>query len=136
MWVEVWLMSNFCELKKQFKLRFARFFALKLSYLASRVAPFKVRKITWKVRKKHKKRWSAIILSLNFMVAQPRVELGTQGFSVLCSTCWAIGPIFQKNWRTRRESNSRSPLWQSGMLTATPLVRFLIFARLKRAQII
>ena len=27
-----------------------------------------------------------------------------------------------KKWRTRRESNSRSPLWQSGMLTATPLV--------------
>ena len=31
------------------------------------------------------------------MVAKPRIELGTQGFSVLCSTDRAISPNHQKD---------------------------------------
>ncbi len=50
------------------------------------------------------------------MVVSGRIELPTHGFSVRCSTDWATKP-----WRSRRESNSQSPLWQRGMLTGTPL---------------
>ena len=50
------------------------------------------------------------------MVAQARIELATQGFSVLCSTNWAIEP----KWRSWRGSNPRSSPWQGDMLTATP----------------
>ena len=53
------------------------------------------------------------------MVAWDGIEPPTQGFSVLCSTDWATKPFFK--WRSRRESNPRSPAWQAGMLTATPL---------------
>ena len=49
------------------------------------------------------------------MVVSGRIELPTHGFSVRCSTDWATKP-----WRSWRESNSRSPLWQRGMLITTP----------------
>ncbi len=48
------------------------------------------------------------------MVVRGGIEPPTQGFSVLCSTDWAIEP-----WRSWRELNPRSPLWQRGVLTAT-----------------
>ena len=54
------------------------------------------------------------------MVAQAGIEPATQGFSVLRSTSWATGPS-KKKWRSRRDSNPRSPPWQGGMLTTTPL---------------
>ena len=56
------------------------------------------------------------------MVAWDGIEPPTQGFSVLCSTDWATKPFLK--WRSRRESNPRSPAWQAGMLTATPLDLF------------
>ena len=45
-----------------------------------------------------------------------RVELPTHGASIHCSTNWAI----KAKWRSRRESNPRSPAWQAGVITATP----------------
>ena len=38
-----------------------------------------------------------------FRVVPPRIELGTQGFSVLCSTNWAMAPFFsllEVRWST------------------------------------
>ena len=49
------------------------------------------------------------------MVPQGRIELPTPGFSVLCSTNWATEAHFK--WRFRRDSNPRSPVWQTDMLT-------------------
>ena len=52
-----------------------------------------------------------------------RVELPTHGASIHCSTNWAIEALFNfdiKKWRSRRESNPRSPAWQAGVITATP----------------
>lgn len=43
------------------------------------------------------------------------IEPPTQGSSGPCSTNWATWP-----WRSWRDSNPRSPLWQRGMLTTTP----------------
>ena len=57
------------------------------------------------------------------MVPRDRVELPTHGASIHCSTNWAIEAIFNfyiKKWRSRRESNPRSPAWQAGVITATP----------------
>ena len=56
------------------------------------------------------------------MVAPAGIEPATQGFSVLCSTDWAIEP---KKWRFRRGLNPRSTAWQAGMLTATPRNQWL-----------
>ena len=50
------------------------------------------------------------------MVPQGRIELPTQGFSVLCSTDWATEAY--KKWRSGRDSNSRPPAWQAGILTS------------------
>ncbi len=50
------------------------------------------------------------------MVVRDGIEPPTLWASITCSTDWAIGP----KWRSRRELNSRSPLWQRGMLTTTP----------------
>lgn len=55
------------------------------------------------------------------MVVSDRIELSTHGFSVRCSTDWAMKPI----WRSWRESNPRSPLWQRGMLITTPQNQWL-----------
>ena len=57
------------------------------------------------------------------MVPRDRVELPTHGASIHCSTNWAIEALFNfyiKKWRSRRESNPRSPAWQAGVITATP----------------
>ena len=44
------------------------------------------------------------------MVARDRIELSTQGFSILCSTDWAIGPLLLliKKWWWEKDSNLRS----------------------------
>ena len=66
---------------------------------------------------------AAKILSLNKKMPWDRVELPTHGASIHCSTNWAIEAIFNfyiKKWRSRRESNPRSPAWQAGVITATP----------------
>ena len=47
------------------------------------------------------------------VVPQNRIELLTQGFSVLCSTNWAT----EANWRPGRDSNPWPPPWQGGILT-------------------
>ena len=47
------------------------------------------------------------------MVAQGGIEPPTPGFSVLCSTYWATEP----RWRSGRDLNPRSPVWQTDMLT-------------------
>ncbi len=57
------------------------------------------------------------------MVPQGRIELPTQGFSVLCSTDWAT----EARWRSGRDSNPWSPVWQTDMLTnytTGPLLNF------------
>ena len=54
---------------------------------------------------------------LKKMVPQGRIELPTQGFSVLCSTDWATEAL---KWRSGRDLNPRSPVWQTSMLTTTP----------------
>ena len=41
-----------------------------------------------------------------------------------CVKGMCVKPLHQRaihKWRSRRESNPRSPAWQAGMLTATPL---------------
>ena len=51
------------------------------------------------------------------------LEPPTYWLQVSCSTNWAIEALFNfdiKKWRSRRESNPRSPAWQAGMLTPTP----------------
>ena len=52
------------------------------------------------------------------MVAWAGLEPATHGFSVRCSTNWATEP--DTKWRSQRDLNSRSPVWQTGMLTTTP----------------
>ena len=52
------------------------------------------------------------------MVAPAGIEPATRGFSVLCSTDWAMKPI--KKWRFRRELNPRSFAWQANVITTTP----------------
>ena len=61
--------------------------------------------------------YERIRYKFNKMVAPAGIEPATQGFSVLCSTDWAMEP---KKWRFRRESNSRSSAWQADVITATP----------------
>ena len=66
---------------------------------------------------------AAKILSLNKKMPWDRVELPTHGASIHCSTNWAIEAsinFYIKKWRSRRESNPRSPAWQAGVITATP----------------
>ncbi len=62
------------------------------------------------------------------MVPQGRIELPTQGFSVLCSTDWATEAY---KWRSGRDSNSRPPTWQAGILTnwTTGPLTFFIWLR-------
>ena len=50
-------------------------------------------------------------------MAPAGIEPATQGFSVLCSTDWAMEP---KKWRFRRDSDSRSSAWQADVITTTP----------------
>ena len=52
------------------------------------------------------------------MVASGGIEPPTQGFSVPCSTDWAMKPKIK--WRSRRGSNSRSSAWQADVITTTP----------------
>ena len=54
-----------------------------------------------------------------YMVLRGGIEPPTRGFSVPCSTDWAI---WASLWREWRDSNSRPPTWQAGALTnwATP----------------
>ena len=47
------------------------------------------------------------------MVAPAGIEPATQGFSVLCSTDWAMVP---KKWRFVRDLNPWSPAWQAGVI--------------------
>lgn len=46
------------------------------------------------------------------MVAPAGIEPATHGASIRCSTYWATEPL----WRSRRESNPRSPPWQGGVV--------------------
>ena len=63
-------------------------------------------------------RWHSTVESFPQMVARPGIEPGTRGFSVLCSTDWAIWPSWGLlKWRPRRGSNPRPPAWQAGTLT-------------------
>ena len=48
------------------------------------------------------------------MVAPAGIEPATQGFSVPCSTNWAMKP----KWRSQRDSNPRSSAWQADVLTS------------------
>ena len=57
------------------------------------------------------------ILWYKKMVAQGGIEPPTPGFSVLCSTYWATEPHFLLRWRSGRDLNPRSPVWQTDMLT-------------------
>ena len=52
----------------------------------------------------------------NQMVAPAGIEPATQGFSVLCSTDWAMEP----SWRFVRDSNPWSSAWQADVITTTP----------------
>ncbi len=54
------------------------------------------------------------------MVPRGGIEPPTQGFSVLCSTDWAT----EATWRSGRDLNPRSPVWQTSMLTTTPPDQF------------
>ena len=47
------------------------------------------------------------------MVAPAGIEPATRGFSVLCSTDWAMKP---KKWRFRRDLNPRSSAWQADVI--------------------
>lgn len=49
------------------------------------------------------------------MVVRDGFEPPTLGASIPCSTDWATGP----KWRSWRDSNPRSPLWQRGMITTS-----------------
>ena len=67
--------------------------------------------------------WKAVVLPLNYTrivsywkMARDGIEPPTHGASIHCSTNWAI----KAKWRSRRESNPRSPAWQAGVITATP----------------
>ena len=56
------------------------------------------------------------------MVPRAGIEPATRGFSVLCSTNWAIwasgwSVLHPKKWRPRTGSNRRPPAWQAGVLT-------------------
>ena len=64
------------------------------------------------------------------MVLQGGIEPPTPGFSVLCSTNWATEAIHYK-WRSGRDSNSRPPTWQAGILTnwTTGPLTFFIWLR-------
>ena len=58
------------------------------------------------------------------LVPRDGIEPSTRGFSVPCSTDWAIWansnrfPREPVNWRRRRGSNPRPPAWQAGILTS------------------
>ena len=56
------------------------------------------------------------------MVAPAGIEPATQGFSVPCSTDWAMKPngrlSYEAKWRSQRDSNPRSSAWQADVLTS------------------
>ena len=78
-------------------------------------------------------------ISAKNLVPRPRIELGTRGFSVHCSTDWAISAfkspyiiILLRKWRGRRDLNSRSPAWQAGVLNQAALRPHYIFLNIGR----
>ena len=64
------------------------------------------------------KKTLCVSIEIISMVAWAGIEPATHGFSVHCSTNWATEPYIK--WRSQRDLNSRSPVWQTGMLTTTP----------------
>ena len=55
------------------------------------------------------------VVNIKKMLAPAGIEPATQGFSVPCSTNWAMKP---KIWRSQRDSNPRSSAWQADVLTS------------------
>ena len=92
----------------------------RLSWLFNGISPKKLERV--KRIELSQSAWKAEVLPLNYtrlyMVGKTGFEPATPWSQTRCSTKLSH---FPNKWRSRRESNPRSPAWQAGMLTATPL---------------